>query len=121
MLVARRGLAVDGTRVVSDRWFDEVTRWGADEQQVLFANDASGQRHENGVGYKAFVWHCKPDGSQLRFVGHAGQQSVVCDIPSQTVAVQTAVSDEGGEGQQRLLAMLQLAIDGAMKEGTPPP
>ena len=40
--------------------------------------------------YKALVWHCKPDGSQPRFFGSAGQ-TVLIDMPSQTVVVQTAV------------------------------
>ena len=101
-----------------------------DEQQAVFAADTGlvnmvdkqacrqpcAQLPEplvdkHGVAYKCFFWHCKPDGTQPRFVGHAGQ-TVLIDVPSQTVVVQTAVDDFGVDGQQlkSLLALFQAAV-----------
>ena len=121
LLVAHRGRA-NGRRVVSDAFFDEVFHWGADEQQAVFLADSSlrealaaGRREELraiesfGVAYKGFFWHCKPDASQPRFVGHGGQ-TVVVDVPSQTVIVQTAVEGFGEDGRQ-LLSLLSLFED----------
>ena len=49
------------------------------------------------------------DGTQPRFCGHNGQ-TVVCDVPSGTVLVQTAVSEEGA-WQPELLAIMQAAVN----------
>ena len=62
-----------------------------------------------GVAHKSFMWHCKPDVTQPRFCGHNGQ-TVICDIPSGTLVVHTAVSEEG-HWQPELLAILQAAIN----------
>ena len=49
------------------------------------------------------------DGTQPRFCGHNGQ-TVICDVPSGTVLVQTAVSEEGA-WQPELLAIMQAAVN----------
>jgi hypothetical protein len=124
LLVAQRGLsgAEGTTRVVSDAYFSELCQWRQDEQQAVFVEDAiglqsllaAGQHVEGvsnfGVRFKAFFWHCRPDGSQPRFVGHGGQ-TVLCDIPSHTVLVQTAVEefDERGHQLAKLLALFEAA------------
>ena len=125
LLVARRGLTADGTRVVSDAYFSEICQWRPEEQQTVFVSDttdlqsmlATGRHTELepvsnfGVRYSSFFWHCKTDGSQPRFVGHSGQ-TVLCDIPSQTVLVQTSVQDFDERGHQlaELLALFEAAI-----------
>ena len=49
------------------------------------------------------------DGTQPHFCGHNGQ-TVTCDVPSATVPVQTAVSEEGA-WQPELLAIMQAAVN----------
>jgi hypothetical protein len=87
-LVANRGRA-GSTQVVSEKWVDEFTRWGPLDAQV---------RHGVAMrwaGYKAHMWHLKPDGSRLFFNGHHAQR-VIVDMPTRTVLVQTAVEHLGG-------------------------
>jgi hypothetical protein len=59
------------------------------------------------AGYKAHMWHNKPDGSRLYFNGHHGQR-VMIDMPTKTVMVHTAVEHEGA-WQSELLAMFETA------------
>jgi len=86
-LVANRGRRGD-QQVVSQRWIDECTRWGELDQQVRVGVATP------RFGYKAHMWHAKPDGSRLYFNGHHGQR-VMVDMPSRTVLVQTGVDHEG--------------------------
>jgi hypothetical protein len=60
------------------------------------------------AGYKAFMWHAKPDGSQLAFNGFHGQR-VFVDLPTGTVLVQTAV-DHAGLWQQELYALFSRVV-----------
>lgn len=96
-LVANRG-RVGNTQVISERWINELTRWGPLDSQVRLG--AAMQ----DAGYKAFIWHTKPDGSRLYFSGFHGQRMLV-DMPTRTVLVQTAVEHEGNWGNE-LLALL---------------
>jgi len=86
-LVANRGRA-GSTQVVSEKWVREFTSWGPLDAQVRYG--AAGP----SFGYKAHMWHYKPDGSRLYFNGHHGQRLAV-DMPTRTVLVQTAVEHEG--------------------------
>ena len=97
-LVANRGRA-GGTQVVSETWVNEFTRWGPLDAQV-----------HHGVamgwaGYKAHMWHIKPDGSRLSFNGHHAQR-VIVDMPTRTGLVQTAVDHLGG-WQGELLTLFE--------------
>ena len=97
-LVANRGRA-GGTQVVSETWVNEFTRWGPLDAQV---------RHGvamGGAGYKALMWHIKPDGSRLSFNGFHAQR-VIVDMPTRTVLVQTAVDHLGG-WQGELLTLFE--------------
>jgi hypothetical protein len=73
---------------VSEQWIHEFTRWGELDKQVKFDVVSP------GVGYKAHMWHIKPDGSRLSFNGHHGQR-VMVDMPTRTVLVHTAVEHDG--------------------------
>ncbi len=86
-LVANRGRA-GNTQVISEKWVREFTNWGPLDAQVR--HGVAGP----SFGYKAHMWHHKPDGSRLYFNGHHGQRLAV-DMPTRTVLVQTAVEHEG--------------------------
>eukprot|EP01052_Picozoa_sp_SAG31_P009024 SAG31_NODE_466_length_15291_cov_7.540066_9_plen_434_part_00 len=114
-LLAQRGY-INGMQVVSEAWIDEITSWNAEEAtSCLWARG----KHANstllfeqgilGVGYKAFFWHHKADGSQPVFSGHNGQMIIV-DMPSETVLVMTGVSEEG-PWLIELMAIMQAAIN----------
>ncbi len=100
LLVARRGRQ-GTTQVLSSAWIDECTRWGELDRQGRFG---VAMPH---AGYKAHMWHNKPDGSRLYFNGHHGQR-VMIDMPTKTVMVHTAVEHEGA-WQSELLAMFETA------------
>eukprot|EP01052_Picozoa_sp_SAG31_P020482 SAG31_NODE_1542_length_7951_cov_4.038844_8_plen_484_part_00 len=125
LLIAQRGISnTTRTRVISDAYFTEIFNWRIDEQQTIFVpiaislRDVLSTGHKadsalvNGIRYKAFLWHCKADGTQPRLVGHGGQ-TIVCDIPSQTVLVQTAVEDFDAGGQQltELLTLFDISLN----------
>merc|ERR1712224_1121177 len=85
-LIAQRG-EMNGHRIVSEAWIDEITSWNGDsDQNVLWAKG----KHANstalleqgllGLGYKTFMWHQRPDGTQPTFSGHNGQMIIV-DMP----------------------------------------
>lgn len=93
-LVAQKG-SVGGQQVVSEAWIHECTHWGDRDRQCR--HGVAGP----GFGYKAHMWHVKPDGSRLYFNGHHAQR-VLIDMPTQTVLVQTAV-DHAGPWQRELL------------------
>ncbi len=97
VLVAGQG-RVRETQVLSESWVNEFTSWGPLDAQVRYG------MVRPTAGYKAFMWHLKPDGSRLYFGGHHGQR-VVIDMPTRTVLVQTAVDDEGN-WQPEMLTML---------------
>ena len=97
-LVANRGLA-GTTQVVSEKWVREFTTWGPLDTQVRHGVPAP------HFGYKAHMWHNRPDGSRLYFNGHHGQR-VVVDMPTRTVLVQTAVEHEGN-WQGEMFAMFE--------------
>jgi hypothetical protein len=99
-LVANLG-RVDKTQVVSQSWIQECTSWGDKDQQVRVGVASS------RFGYKAHMWHNKPDGSRLYFNGHHGQR-VVIDLPTRTVMVHTAV-DHDGNWQAELFEMFDAA------------
>ena len=86
-------------QVVSQAWIDEITSWGPLDSQVTLGQSNGGALEElselSDVGYKCFMWHLKADGSLLMFNGAYGQR-VIVDLPSKTVVVQTAVTDEAG-------------------------
>ena len=113
-LVAQRG-CMNGQRVVSEAWIDEITSWSPEDTAGLWARG----KHANstllleqgvlGVGYKSFFWHHKADGSQPVFSGHNGQMIIV-DMPSETVLVMTGVSEEGA-WLIELMAIMQAAIN----------
>jgi CubicO group peptidase (beta-lactamase class C family) len=86
-LIANKGKA-KGNQVVSEQWIHEFTRWGELDKQVKFDVVSP------GVGYKAHMWHIKPDGTRLSFNGHHGQR-VMVDMPTRTVLVHTAVEHDG--------------------------
>lgn len=97
-LVANRG-RMGSTQVVSEKWVREFTTWGPLDTQVRHGVPAS------HFGYKAHMWHNRPDGSRLYFNGHHGQR-VVVDMPTRTVLVQTAVEHEGN-WQAEMFAMFE--------------
>ena len=99
-LVAQRG-QVGGQQVVSEAWIHECTHWGERDRQCR--HGVAGP----GFGYKAHMWHVKPDGSRLYFNGHHAQR-VLIDMPTQTVLVQTAV-DHVGPWQRELLDLFDAA------------
>ncbi len=99
-LVAQKG-SVGGQQVVSEAWIHECTHWGDRDRQCR--HGVAGP----GFGYKAHMWHVKPDGSRLYFNGHHAQR-VLIDMPTQTVLVQTAV-DHAGPWQRELLDLFDAA------------
>ena len=99
-LVAQKG-NVGGQQVVSEAWIHECTHWGDRDRQCR--HGVAGP----GFGYKAHMWHVKPDGSRLYFNGHHAQR-VLIDMPTQTVLVQTAV-DHVGPWQRELLDLFDAA------------
>ena len=104
MLVARHGRA-NGQQIVSERWINECTSWTTADRQVRYE---TGSPQKLLAAYKAFMWHARPDGSQVVFNGHHGQR-VFIDMPTQTVLVQTAVSHDG-DWQAQLYALFQAAV-----------
>lgn len=109
-LVAQRGL-MNGRRVVSEAWIDELTSWGPRDQQVRYGTTPSPGTGAlcdlSHVGYKCFIWHLKPDGSRPMFNGAHGQR-VIIDMSTQAVVVQTAVTTET-DWLSELEAMLDAA------------
>ena len=103
MLVAQRGRA-NGAQIVSESWIEECTRWTDADRQVRYGAATRGLLG----GYKAFIWHARPDGSHVVFNGHHGQR-VFVDLPTQTILVQTAVEHEGN-WQQDLYALFEAAV-----------
>eukprot|EP01050_Picozoa_sp_SAG11_P014010 SAG11_NODE_1683_length_4450_cov_2.569984_4_plen_461_part_00 len=103
LLVARRGVSLDGRRVVGDCWFDELCAWTPGEREL---QQQAIEQH--GFGYKALLWHIKPDGTQPRFFGGGGQ-TILVDMASETVLVQTAVSDNTA-WEPELLAIFEAAV-----------
>jgi hypothetical protein len=105
-LVAQRG-EINGKRIVSKAWMDSYSRWDNTEAQVRpgALPDRAGALLQ---GYKAFMWHARPDGSQLVFNG-ADAQRVFVDLPTGTVMVQTAV-DQSGDWQKEAYALFQAAV-----------
>jgi Beta-lactamase len=99
-LVGSKG-AINGRQIVSEGWIDECTRWGPQDKQVR--HGVAGQN----FGYKAHMWHAKPDGSRLYFNGHHGQR-VVVDMPTQTVLAHTAVEHQGNWAAE-MFAMMEAA------------
>ena len=95
----------NGKQIVSERWITECTTWGPADGQVRY-----GVASPNALlgGYKAFMWHARPDGSQVVFNGHHGQR-VFIDMETQTVLAQTAV-DHAGAWQRELYAMFAAAV-----------
>jgi CubicO group peptidase (beta-lactamase class C family) len=102
-LVAQRG-EMNGKQIVSRAWMDSTSRWEAGDAQVRFGALPGRQ----GVGYKAFLWHAKADGSQPLFNGADGQR-VLIDLPTQTVLVQTGV-DSSGDWPRELAALFQAVV-----------
>jgi hypothetical protein len=113
-LVAQRGY-MNGQRVVSEAWIDEITSWSPADMSGLWAKGKFSnstllfEQGMLGIGYKSFFWHHKADGSQPVFSGHNGQM-VICDMPSETVLVMTGVSEEGS-WLVELMAIMQSAIN----------
>lgn len=101
LLVAHKGVAANGKRVVSEAWIHECTHWGDKDRQCVYGV----ARPE--VGYKAHMWHIKPDGSRPSFNGFHSQR-VIVDMPTQTVLVQTAV-DNLGRGNAELGRLFEAA------------
>ena len=101
-LIAQKG-NLGGQQVVSEAWIHECTHWGDRDRQCRYG--VARPR----VGYKAHIWHAKPDGSRLSFSGHNGQ-CVFIDMPTQTVLVQTAVDHAGGGWQKELSELFEAAI-----------
>lgn len=99
-LVGSKG-TINGRQIVSEAWIDECARWGPKDKQVRFG--VAGQT----FGYKAHMWHAKPDGSRLYFNGHHGQR-VVVDMPTQTVLAHTAV-DHQGNWAAEMFAIMEAA------------
>lgn len=100
VLLSNRG-AVDDKRVISEAWFHEVTSWSDKDRQVRFGVPSP------KFGYKALMWHNKPDGSRFYFNGHHGQRLIV-DLPTKTVLVHTAV-DTDGDWEAELFALFEAA------------
>ena len=109
-LVAQRGV-MQGRRVVSEAWVDEITSWSEKDRQVRFGTKpppgAGALADLSDVGYKSYIWHLRPDGSRPMFNGAHGQR-VIIDMKTQAVVVQTAVTTETG-----WLPELQAMLDAA--------
>lgn len=112
-LVAQRGV-MNGRRVVSEAWIDEITSWAPRDQQVRFGTapqPGTGALCDlTDVGYKCYIWHLKSDGSRPMFNGAHGQR-VIIDMATQAVVVQTAVTTE-----TRWLLELEAMLDAAGRE-----
>lgn len=104
-LVAQRGKWSD-QQVISRKWVDSYSTSTQADGQVR-----PGRLEGNGAnsGYNRFVWHEKSDGSRPAFHGAYGQH-VLIDLPTETVLVQTSVSDETVEQKRALGAHFQAAI-----------
>jgi Beta-lactamase len=100
ILVAHRG-QFNGQRIISEDWMNEITRWSPQDSQVRVGTAM------RTAGYKAFMWHAKPDGSALWFSGFHGQR-VMINMNTRAVVVQTAVSEEGNQ-MPELMAMMEAA------------
>jgi hypothetical protein len=98
-------------QVVSETWIDELTSWGPLDRHVALGQSNSGALEElselSDVGYKCFMWHLKADGQRPMFNGAYGQR-VIMDLPTKTVVVQTAVTDEAA-WMPELKAMVEAA------------
>ena len=59
---------MEGRRVVSEAWIDEITSWGPLDQQVRHGTPpppGTGALCDlSDVGYKCYIWHLKADGAQ---------------------------------------------------------
>jgi CubicO group peptidase (beta-lactamase class C family) len=100
-MLAQNG-AMDGRQIVSEQWIRECTTWSDKDAQVRWG---VGMR---GMGYKAFFWHPRADGSWMMMNGHHGQR-VLVDRPSQTVLVHTAVEGDP-PWQQELFRLFSAAV-----------
>eukprot|EP01046_Picozoa_sp_COSAG06_P039226 COSAG06_NODE_4609_length_4102_cov_63.784911_7_plen_91_part_00 len=58
---------MEGRRVVSEAWIDEITSWGPLDQQVRHGTPprpGTGALCDlSDVGYKCYIWHLKADGA----------------------------------------------------------
>lgn len=86
-LVAQRG-AMNGKQIISESWINECTHWDQKDQHTQYG------LVNPKWGYKAHMWHFNKDGTRLSFSGFHGQRLIV-DMPTQTVLVQTAVTQNG--------------------------
>ena len=100
-LIAQRG-QMQGRQVVSSAWIDDYYAFGPEDATVRFG------LVEEGVGYKNFYWHPRPDSAWLMMNGKHGQR-VLIDRATQTVLTQTAVVD-GSEWRDELYALFDAAV-----------
>lgn len=95
-MIAQRG-NMAGRSVVSASWIDECASHGPKDRAAAFG------AMRRDMGYRNFFWLPRADGRWLMMNGAHGQR-ILIDRRSQTVLVQTAVSQEG-RSQEELLAL----------------
>jgi CubicO group peptidase (beta-lactamase class C family) len=99
-MIAQRG-TVAGRPVVSASWLDECASHGPKDRAASFGVMRA------DMGYRNFFWLPRSDGRWLMMNGAHGQR-VLIDRRSQTVLIQTSVSQEGWS-QAELLALFDAA------------
>lgn len=99
-MIAQSGRVMDRP-VVSAAWLDECSRHGPADHASSF-----GVRRPD-MGYRNFFWLPRVDGHWLMMNGAHGQR-LLADRRSETVLVQTSVSQEG-RSQEELMALFAAA------------
>lgn len=105
-LVAQQG-RWKAQQVISRDWMEGYSKWTKADGQVrpgVLKGKGANQ------GYKFFIWHDRSDGSRPTFSGAYGQH-VFVDLPTQTVLVQTCVTDESLEQKRELGSLFQAAVE----------
>lgn len=118
-MIARGGVTVDGTRVVSQAWIDDIFSGGPDSTQV-FADSASAQSYPGGM-YRSQFWVPSASRDVVIGIGIHGQMLYI-DRATQTVGVKLAHDPEPVSlaAQHGTLAMFEAITEAVPLDVVPP-
>ncbi|GAA1814109.1 serine hydrolase [Brevibacterium celere] len=118
-MIARGGVTVDGTRVVSQAWIDDIFSGGPDSTQV-FADSASAQSYPGGM-YRSQFWVPSANRDVVIGIGIHGQMLYI-DRATQTVGVKLAHDPEPVSlaAQHGTLAMFEAITEAVPLDVVPP-
>lgn len=118
-MIARGGVTVDGTRVVSQAWIDDIFSGGPDSTQV-FADSASAQSYPGGM-YRSQFWVPSANRDVVIGIGIHGQMLYI-DRATQTVGVKLSSDPEPVSlaAQHGTLAMFEAITEAVPVEVVPP-